>query len=464
MTLEKCKKIIKSFLEEDPGCRVSADIAIRKELAGLRIFETPLIGIADAADPLFLSLKDDKVVRSDYRTPREWLSTACAVISVFLPFTEEIRASNREDPRDPSDEWRHARIEGQEIIVKAADRLRKAFEEEGFRTVYPAANPAFNIRDRRANWSERHTAFVCGLGTFGMSRGIITEKGMAGRLFSLITECPLAITKRPYEDVYEYCAKCGKCADNCPAGAIDISKPLNKAKDNSLCGQYLDTTHRIDKAGEKHKERFGCGKCQVSAPCESKIPVPNDAESKVGRFEALTQNLIDQIKEAQLKLGYAKETTRFYYTLSSLNALLNTDYADVKTIAEALCNEAYFADTVLGPVTFSTHEDRIEARISPVGAEYVHEKVRTPAFLKDLIDLFTVNHHRGIAEIEAVFAKYSDNYHLEKVNPELGFDYVLYFDDSRIDPYYYCVKMEMGHTIYHRFAKADNMALLNSAE
>ena len=35
------------------------------------------------------------------------------------------------------------------------------------------------------------------------------------------------------------------------------------------------------------------------------------------------------------------------------------------------------------------------------------------------------------------------------------FDYVLYFQDEEIDPYYYCIKMEMGHTVYHRFIKED---------
>lgn len=33
-----------------------------------------------------------------------------------------------------------------------------------------------------SNWSERHAAYVCGLGTFGLSKGLITDKGM-GRTF-----------------------------------------------------------------------------------------------------------------------------------------------------------------------------------------------------------------------------------------------------------------------------------------
>ena len=37
--------------------------------------------------------------------------------------------------------------------------------------------------------------------------------------------------------------------------------------------------------------------------------------------KGLLENLIEQIKEAQLKLGYARETIRLYFPVSSLCAL-----------------------------------------------------------------------------------------------------------------------------------------------
>ena len=40
------------------------------------------------------------------------------------------------------------------------------------------------------------------------------------------------------------------------------------------------------------------------------------------------------------------------------------------------------------------------------------------------------------------------------------FDEALYFEDPSIDEYYYCVKEEMGHLIYHRFLKEDYQKLL----
>ena len=113
-----------------------------------------------------------------------------------------------------------------------------------------------------SNWSERHVAFVCGLGTFGLSKGIITSKGVAGRFGSIITELYLSPQKREYENIYEYCSMCGACIKKCPVNAISIEN----GKDHIICSKFLDKT------AEKYKPRYGCGKCQIGVPCESRIP------------------------------------------------------------------------------------------------------------------------------------------------------------------------------------------------
>ncbi|MBD9157211.1 MAG: hypothetical protein EGQ17_02840, partial [Lachnospiraceae bacterium] len=46
--------------------------------------------------------------------------------------------------------------------------------------------------------------------------------------------------------------------------------------------------------------------------------------------ERLEQNLIDQMKEAQLKLGFEEETMRLYYPVASLNLLLGTNCETAK--------------------------------------------------------------------------------------------------------------------------------------
>lgn len=189
--------------------------------------------------------------------------------------------------------------------------------------------------------------------------------------------------------------------------------------------------------------------------------------------DKLTENIIDQIKEAQIKLGYAKETVRLYYPTASLNALLGTAAESADELLRLLGQEAKvpgheasgqsvrLEGTVLGPLEFSEHGGRIEVKIPPEGAEYVHREVPEPEFLKAVIELFATRHHCSLKEIRQIFEQFDKNYVCEKIPEEMGFDYALYFPDGKTDSYYYCVKEEMDHTIYHRFTKEDFLALKN---
>ena len=113
-----------------------------------------------------------------------------------------------------------------------------------------------------SNWSERHVAYAAGLGTFGLSKGLITKKGTAGRCISIITDAVFEPDKRPYTGVYDYCSFCGVCARNCPAEAIS----KEEGKNHYRCSEFVNTTKA------KHSPRYGCGKCQVKVPCENRAP------------------------------------------------------------------------------------------------------------------------------------------------------------------------------------------------
>ncbi|MCM1046240.1 MAG: DUF3877 family protein [Candidatus Gastranaerophilales bacterium] len=180
----------------------------------------------------------------------------------------------------------------------------------------------------------------------------------------------------------------------------------------------------------------------------------------------LLVNMIDQVKEAQLKLGYVKETMRLYYPLSSLNALLGTHIATGREMAAAL-EQSFQEDCVLGELTFESRGERVEVGISPQGVEYIHLCVETHPFLAALIRLFASNHHCSREELCGLFEEFSPRYVCEQFLEEqatgMGFDYALHFEDPAMDPYYYCVKEEMGHTVYHRFTREDYRLLLEEA-
>jgi len=56
------------------------------EIGTDQIFDSPLVGIVSADDPLFDQLKDPLVVGENYILPGEWLDGAKSVIAYFCPF------------------------------------------------------------------------------------------------------------------------------------------------------------------------------------------------------------------------------------------------------------------------------------------------------------------------------------------------------------------------------------------
>ena len=249
-----------------PTNRISPEIALTPECAGLRIFEPPVFAFGSPDDEIFTKFKAKEVIGDHFILPNEWLPTAKTVISFFLPYTEAIRSANAKNCLWPADEWLHGRIEGQVFVAELSRKVCDILSEAGYESLVPifdARLGSLNIDNKfTSNWSERHVAFACGLGTFGLSQGLITEKGMCGRFGSVLTAMDLPKSIRSYTDTYEYCNMCGLCIPQCPAGAIS----LDGGKDNALCSAFLDKT------SAKHKPRYGCGKCQVDVPCETAIP------------------------------------------------------------------------------------------------------------------------------------------------------------------------------------------------
>ncbi|MDR1533861.1 MAG: epoxyqueuosine reductase [Planctomycetota bacterium] len=262
-------------LETSDLNRIAGEEAISPELAGLRIYAPPpLIGVAAAADPLFRELRRPEVAGRNFRLPEEWLPGAASVISLFFPFTTRVVESNRRDPEWPSPEWLHARIEGQRFNDAFSAGLAERLRSAGFAAVAPALHPEFRVwrrgqaetgegPDYASNWSERHVAYVAGLGTFGLSAALITRLGVAGRLASVVTRLELPPTPRPYRAYDEYCLYCGACARRCPCLAISREK---RRKDRRICAAFLELTKH------KYRPRYGCGKCYVNVPCQSGNP------------------------------------------------------------------------------------------------------------------------------------------------------------------------------------------------
>lgn len=243
---------------------------------GLVMYEAPLIGFASAADPLFEKYKDPTVNGEAYLTPEEWMAGTKTVISFFLPFTEDVRKANRKDRNSTAGEWLHARIEGQRFLMALCYAMADWFEEQGVHVCIPSGDERFH-RDFKpftkgepsrlglhvtSAWSERHAAYAAGLGTFSLTRAVITERGTAGRFGSLLITEEVPADERSYTGIDDYCIKCGICIKRCPFHAIS----MERGKDQVLCMARVVPSKLV------YKPRYGCGKCQVGVPCETRNP------------------------------------------------------------------------------------------------------------------------------------------------------------------------------------------------
>jgi epoxyqueuosine reductase QueG len=263
--------VANDFIRNDSSNVITRDFALDPALVGVRMFDEPIVRFGDARDPLFHKLKEEGVIGPHFKEPTEWLAGADTVISIFLPIAQVVKDNNKLDKTWPSPGWLHARIEGQAMINRLNAPVQEAIRAAGYEVVAPFLDPRFRSREVpsddpvnspafTSNWSERHVAFICGTGTFGLSKGLITEKGVAGRITSVVTNLHLPRDKRSYSDIYENCSMCGACVQTCPVGAIS----LETGKDHVKCSSFLAEV-KI-----KYKPRYGCGKCQVKVPCESK--------------------------------------------------------------------------------------------------------------------------------------------------------------------------------------------------
>lgn len=257
-----------------------------KEIDGYA-FDTPLIGFSSASDSYYSYYKNH-ISSNFYLLPQEWLKCVyhrnfdpanVSIISWALPQTSENRSLSRQKSDCPALQWQMVRVYGEECNCAMAKALQDWFNEKGIEAVAPIIAKDFSWYDSEqfyliSNWSERHTAFISGLGTFGLCDGLITKKGKAARFGSIIINLSLKTTARTYTKWDEYCqAKngCKACINRCPANAISKEYGHNKA----LCQKYHKNVIKpIAKSRYNYSGLAVCGLCQTGVPCECSIPEP----------------------------------------------------------------------------------------------------------------------------------------------------------------------------------------------
>jgi epoxyqueuosine reductase len=245
-----------------------------------------VVGVADALDPWFVRFKE--VIGAFHWTPQEALALraptaqARSVICWCLPVAEAVRIGNRAETLFPSRAWAFTRTQGDKVLGLMQQGLADHLEAQGHASLAPDSiqenaveRPGVGLA---ANWSLRHVAFVAGLGTFGISGGLITQRGIAHRIGAVITEAAVPPTPRQYgDDPFAWCLRtsrgiCGKCIERCPVGSVGQGVA---DRDKTACLEHGRRIRREGKSLYGWEGRYGCGLCQTAVPCEFGLPTAN---------------------------------------------------------------------------------------------------------------------------------------------------------------------------------------------
>ena len=249
---------------------------------GEKAFDKPIVGFSRGDDPIYQQYK--KLIGPYHWTPIEIFKLTfpdvkardgeLTVISWAHPITKPIKSDLREKRKIPSEKWVRNRLYGEVLNDAQRKYVSHALTNSGHPAVAPTLSPDYKATFW-APWSERHAAYVSGLGTFGLCEGLITPKGKAVRLGSVVAKIQIEPTLRPYDNHHAYClfytkGTCGMCMKRCPAGAVteDGHDKMKCYKQKIATQEYAESEFHL--TGE---DAYGCGFCQTGVPCESGIPV-----------------------------------------------------------------------------------------------------------------------------------------------------------------------------------------------
>ena len=247
------------------------------------MYGAPIMGAQRADHPVFESLRE---LIPGHLTPHKAFAQpfggrrldGLSVLSVVLPNSQSVVRENAGSIGTPAKSWFRARKEFDRLMPVIRVFLEDFFADRGVDILHVATSDQYRaIGDDdgpcASNWSERHVAYACGLGSFGLHGSLITEVGAAHRLTSVLADCDFDRYGEPSAEPFANCLllsgrECGACIDRCPAEAIS-----DQGRSMRLCRSVAhDRSRQITPAYVGFKV-CGCGLCMTGVPCSTENPM-----------------------------------------------------------------------------------------------------------------------------------------------------------------------------------------------
>lgn len=199
-----------------------------------------------------------------------------SVVSFALHYSKEVVMDNSKENEYPSYSWFEMTDKFfYEIHEPLSKQIKALFGD--CKLVFPTKSKLYVINGtekiKAANWSERHVAFGCGLGSFGLHGALITELGCTSRLISIVTDKEFENYNTPFEDIYANCLHyqgkgCNQCVKRCPVGSVTSEKRIIE---NCFDREFVE--NKEISLEVYVKEITACGLCMTGVPCSFTNPM-----------------------------------------------------------------------------------------------------------------------------------------------------------------------------------------------
>jgi epoxyqueuosine reductase QueG len=249
---------------EDIKSLVNNEVEVFSSKLGIKYRLPPVLGVASANDPLWFRIRG---IHPWIHHPRELLKDVESIIVFAVPLSLEAVESNSKG-MEPSIQWLKEYFLTNKLINHLSQAVADALGRVGFNSIGLKATHDYDRETLTSHWSHRHAGYVAGLGTFGINNLLITPKGAAVRLGTVLTSLRLNPDARPE---VEYCTvkrggRCGECVLKCPVNALK-----NWSTGKFKCRDWIEVNDG------KYRDAVGgvcdaCGKCSCGVPCSIKIP------------------------------------------------------------------------------------------------------------------------------------------------------------------------------------------------
>ena len=206
-----------------------------------------------------------KIIPKDER-PKALMRNSRSVIAIGIPMQRAILATA------PSVYYFEHYKTVNSMLDHAAQRIAMELNNMGYDAMFVSRDGYQGIeglrKDPSSFFSHRHSAYLAGLGSFGVNNMLLTKKnGPRIRFVSVITTAELNYNGPIKEQL---CIKCMKCRKECPDDAVASGMYPNNITDKKRCVERSATL--------RNEGRSPCGRCIYVCPVGTDVNdnIPTD--------------------------------------------------------------------------------------------------------------------------------------------------------------------------------------------